>query len=103
MTAWDSARLVTTGSISKWCGSPSSGLLLNPERFRLSLKLVLSNPGVYENMLEDLTKSMFAENVNSTFNLRHGAGQPLALELVELREAAPQSDYERFSLFFRGP
>jgi hypothetical protein len=54
-------------------------------------------------MLENLTKSMLAENVNSTFTLRHGTGQPLALELVELREAAPQSDYERFSLFFKGP
>jgi len=56
-------------------------------------------------MLENLTKSMFAENVHSMFNVRHGAGQPqpLALELVELREGTPQSDYERFSLFFRGP
>ena len=54
-------------------------------------------------MLENLTKSMFAENVNSTFNLRHETGQPLALELVELREGAPQSDYERVSLFFKGP
>ena len=54
-------------------------------------------------MLEDLTKSMFAENVDSMFHLRHGTDQPLALELVELREGAPQSDYERFSLFFKGP
>ncbi len=56
-------------------------------------------------MLENLTKSMFAENVHSMFNLRHGTDQPLALELVELREAAPQSDYERFSsrtLWFPG-
>jgi hypothetical protein len=54
-------------------------------------------------MLENLTKSMFAENLNSTFNLRRGTDQPLVLELVELREGAPQSDYERFSLFFKGP
>ena len=54
-------------------------------------------------MLENLTKSIFAENVNSSFNMRHETGQPLALELVELREGAPQSDYERFSLFFKGP
>jgi len=54
-------------------------------------------------MLENLTKSIFAENVNSSFNMRHETGQPLALELVELREGAPQSDYEQFSLFFKGP
>ena len=40
-------------------------------------------------MLENLTKSMFAENVHSMFNVRQGTGQPVALELVELREGAP--------------
>jgi|SRR5580700_10970352 hypothetical protein len=54
-------------------------------------------------MLEDLTKSMFAENVNSTFNLRQEVGEPLVLELVEIREGAPHPQYEQFSLFFRGP
>ncbi len=53
-------------------------------------------------MLENLTKSIFAENVNSSFNMRHETGQPLALELVELREGAPQSDYERFFFIFQG-
>ena len=54
-------------------------------------------------MLENLTKSMFAENVNSTFHLRHGTGRPLALELVECREGVAQPDYEHFSLLFQGP
>ena len=54
-------------------------------------------------MLEDVTKAMFAENVNSTFNLRQETGQPVALELVELCEGAPHPKYEQFSLFFRGP
>jgi hypothetical protein len=54
-------------------------------------------------MLEDLTKSMFAENVNSTFNLRQEVGEPLALELVDIREGAPHPKFEQFSLYFRGP
>ncbi len=54
-------------------------------------------------MLEDVTKAMFAENVNSTFNLRQETGPPVPLELVELQEGAPHPKYEHFSLLFRGP
>jgi len=54
-------------------------------------------------MIEDLTKSMFAENVNSTFNLREEAGQTVALELVECQEGTPHPKFEQFSLLFRGP
>ena len=54
-------------------------------------------------MLETLTSSMFAANVNSTFQVRHQAGEPVALELVEYREGVSQPGYEHFSLLFKGP
>lgn len=54
-------------------------------------------------MLENLTKSMFTENVNSTFYVRHGASQPLELALIECREGVAGPDYEHFSLLFKGP
>jgi hypothetical protein len=54
-------------------------------------------------MLESPTKAMFAENVNSTFHLLHGDGQPLTLELIECREGIVSPDSELFSLLFRGP
>lgn len=54
-------------------------------------------------MLEDVTKSMFAENLNSRFTLRQETGQSVPLELVEFREGAPHPKYEQFSLSFRGP
>ncbi len=54
-------------------------------------------------MLEDVTKAMFAENVNSTFNLRQESGPAMPLELIELLEGAPHPKYEQFSLIFRGP
>jgi hypothetical protein len=54
-------------------------------------------------MLEDVTKAMFAENVNTTFNLRQETGPAIPLELIELREGAPHPKFEQFSLLFRGP
>ena len=54
-------------------------------------------------MLEDVTKAMFAENVNSTFNLRPETGPPVPLELIELQAGTPHPKYEQFSLLFRGP
>jgi len=54
-------------------------------------------------MLETLTSSMFAASVNSTFQVRHEAGELVALELVEYREGVSQPGYEHFSLLFKGP
>lgn len=54
-------------------------------------------------MLEDITKAMFAENVNSSFNLRRESGPAVTLVLVELQEGAPHPKFEQFSLLFRGP
>ncbi len=54
-------------------------------------------------MLETITKSMFAENVNSTFHLQNETGQPLELVLIECREGVATSKYEQFSLMFKGP
>jgi len=54
-------------------------------------------------MLENLTKAMFAASVNSTFQLRTGAGQALTLELTECQDGVIRSDYENFALLFKGP
>jgi hypothetical protein len=54
-------------------------------------------------MLKDVTKAMFAENVNSTFNLRQETGPAVPLELTELQEGAPHPKFEQFSLLFKGP
>jgi Domain of unknown function (DUF6916) len=54
-------------------------------------------------MLENLSRSKFAENVNSAFQLRNTAGQLLELELIECHEGIVRSDYENFALLFKGP
>ena len=52
-------------------------------------------------MLEDVTKAMFAENVNTTFNLRQETGPSVPLELIEFHEGAPHPKYEQFFIFQR--
>jgi len=54
-------------------------------------------------MLENLTKSMFADNLNSAFRLESAANQTLELHLIECREGAATPGYEHFSLMFKGP
>ena len=56
-----------------------------------------------DQMLGNLTQSMFAENVSSAFHVRNQDGLPVSLELVECRAGAARADYEIFSLMFKGP
>lgn len=62
--------------------------------------------------LESLSADSFAEHLGTVFRLRAGAGEPLPLELVEVRRATyaddpaavgPAGRREPFNLLFRGP
>lgn len=54
-------------------------------------------------MLERLSKADFAQNVNTFFQCRLGAGRAIELQLVELREGRSSSRQEQFALLFCGP
>jgi hypothetical protein len=50
----------------------------------------------------ELTKSLFAENVNTRFRLRDANGVEAELELVEVKDGYVSPSYESFSLYLRG-
>jgi hypothetical protein len=49
-----------------------------------------------------LTKSMFAQNLNTRFWLNNEQSEPHAIDLVELTEEQASPQQEQFSLRFRG-
>jgi hypothetical protein len=54
-------------------------------------------------MLKRLTRDIFAEHLNTPFQVDRGDAHSAALELVEASAAAAPPGYEAFSLVFRGP
>lgn len=54
-------------------------------------------------MIDQLTKSMFAEAVGTRFELQIAPAQLVELELVELREGQSSARQEQFALLFCGP
>jgi hypothetical protein len=54
-------------------------------------------------VLEDLTASVFAGQLDTTFRVAFEGVPPLALELFEVSEDGSTADREQFSLLFRGP
>ena len=58
-------------------------------------------------MTENLTKEVFARQLNSKFRVRADTPRPIELELVEVQGwrslSMEQGGMERFSLFFTGP
>jgi len=54
-------------------------------------------------MLEKLTLDIFAQHLNSQFQVESGAGPAVTLELVEANQLPAPAGYEAFSLVFRGP
>lgn len=52
--------------------------------------------------LEELTRELLAENVNTKFRLPVESGEPLELELIEVSEKMRVGAAERFSAVFRG-
>ncbi|HEX9373566.1 MAG TPA: hypothetical protein VF897_21310 [Roseiflexaceae bacterium] len=54
-------------------------------------------------MLETLTFTTFAQQLNTPFQVERAGAVPLALELIEAREARSAPGYEAFSIVFRGP
>ncbi len=53
-------------------------------------------------MLENMTQSTFAENMNSTFRLYTAPDQAMPVELVELSEGRSSPQQTVFSVVFRG-
>ena len=53
-------------------------------------------------MLEEITRSTFAENMNSTFRLYYAPGQAMQVELVELSGGRSSPQQTVFSVVFRG-
>ncbi len=54
-------------------------------------------------MLDNLNSRVFAEQLHTTFRVRLSGPAILALELIEVTEKDLTSNYEQFSLIFRGP
>ncbi|HTZ19131.1 MAG TPA: hypothetical protein VMB78_11915 [Dissulfurispiraceae bacterium] len=54
-------------------------------------------------MLEDLTRDLFAENLNTTFAVHYGGPEAIAMELVEVSELRAVGRQRIYTLLFRGP
>ena len=54
-------------------------------------------------MMEQWTREVFAQHLNSPFQVHRAAGSPVAVELVQLTDGAALPRTESFSLLFRGP
>ena len=54
-------------------------------------------------MIENLTKEMFAESLNTKFKLYPEPSGAIEVELVELNESISTPKQEQFALLFRGP
>jgi hypothetical protein len=57
--------------------------------------------------MSELTEKNFAQHLNTKFRVRGAAGEPVELELIQVKGYRPgqneESGMERFSLFFQGP
>jgi len=53
--------------------------------------------------VDQLTYTVFSENLNSTFRIHLSTEKSLDVELTEITEHMISDRQERFSLFFRGP
>ena len=54
-------------------------------------------------MLEDLSASVFAAQLDTEFRVAFEGVPPVTLELFDVTEGDPASAQEHFSLLFRGP
>ena len=54
-------------------------------------------------MLEKLTRDIFAQHLNTHFQVEGEAARSAALELVEASATPAPQGYEAFSIVFRGP
>lgn len=54
-------------------------------------------------MIENLTKEMFAESVNTKFRVDTTQSEAVEVELVQLIEGVSTPTHEQFSLMFHGP
>jgi len=54
-------------------------------------------------MSDDLSASVFARQLHTTFRVAFEGVPPVILELCEVNESASTPDWEQFSLVFRGP
>jgi hypothetical protein len=55
------------------------------------------------NPLEKLNAKVFAEHLNTPFQLQGDFATPITLELVAVNEGVPSPQIESFALHFRGP
>lgn len=53
-------------------------------------------------MIDDLTKEMFAESLNTKFRILVESSDAVELELIELTEGVSTPRHEQFALLFRG-
>jgi hypothetical protein len=53
--------------------------------------------------LEDLTRELLAENLNTKFRVAAESVEPLEIELIEVSELDRVRNSEQFSAVFRGP
>ena len=53
-------------------------------------------------MIENLTSSMFAEHLNTTFRVTAGPSKIVEMELFDVLDVSTERQ-ERFSILFRGP
>jgi hypothetical protein len=53
--------------------------------------------------LTQIPKTLFADNLNTSFRLKCAPDQAVDVELIELREGRANPNQEAFSLTFRGP
>jgi hypothetical protein len=54
-------------------------------------------------VVEQLTKTVFSENLNTKFRIYPEASEALETELIELHEVDISPRQEQFSVTFRGP
>jgi hypothetical protein len=54
-------------------------------------------------LIENLTKEIFAESVNTKFRVYSEPSNAIEIELVQLIEGVSTPTHEQFSLLFRGP
>lgn len=54
-------------------------------------------------MIDDLTKEMFAENLNTKFRIPVEAADPVEIELIELKVGVETPTHQQFTLLFLGP
>lgn len=54
-------------------------------------------------MIENLTKEMFAESLNTKFRVQPEGSDAIEIELAELNEGVSTPTQEQFALLFRGP